>query len=507
MGPIIEKANGLPVTAHASFGFDGAQQRAYNGPSYFAKGDDVGNIIYGGLSLSTITLNDGSDTLLYKVPNMASVENERPVLLINGKETEVNVKQIMDIFEDEYDIAKKEPFVIHHDGKSLEVWFHLSFSQLDGKVTKIIQGRLGSFCLLCSATRNEAHDIKMIKNGFAMDLSTEIINETYDALKEKISEDNTDGKEYFMIDRMIPNEIRIGLTQEPLATEIPIASYLPPLHCKLRAFNWILDIILRFDSGKTQWYARIEGATEAYALSKARFTEFSEEVLGTQIFSITGDTGNIVESFFAYETRNKVFNMMAEIKKPTSRDRSQRMEYKLKVEQKEHFIKVWSDVMQRIWIIIRIINSDLLVLVEDFEDYCTDTMILIRTELPWVQFSPTVHEFLSHSPQIIKDNGSRGLLNHSEQGSEAAHKLVRYLRERGARKISLEANLQDVFMKLWIITNPAVRCYNRTQTCSYCLMDGHNVRSCPKRESTTKKPKSPDDLILESLTCKEDELD
>ena len=504
MKEIVEKSLGLPITAKMSLGLDGAQQRAYNGPTYFGKGEDGGNIIFAGICLTTVNLNDGFGTLLYKVPNMASAENERPLLLVNGKEEPDLVQEIIDHFEEEVAAVKESPIIIKYNDQNIEVWLDLSFCQLDGKLTKMLQGRLGSYCLLCSVTRKEAHEVKRIKHGFMMDLSTEKIRETYEALKQLDTDDF--GHVYEYIDRAIPYDIRFGITQKPMVKEIQVACHIPPLHCELRGHSWNLDIIIRFVAKKKKWNVRDERANKAYDKVQNSFREDSKEVLGFSILSVHGgDTGPVVKAFFDPATRDKVFDLIPDIEKPQNPNRTQRMEYKESVEEKEHFISVWKKVMQMLWVILRIINSDLMVIVEDFEDYCQELQVLIRTELPWVQFSPTVHAFLAHSPQIIKDNGSRGLMNHSEQGSEATHKLIRYLRERGARKINLKANLQDVYMKLWIITNPAVRCYNRTQKCSFCLMDGHDVRSCPKRESTAAKVKSQDDLIVESLTYKETE--
>ena len=80
---------------------------------------------------------------------------------------------------------------------------------------------------------------------------------------------------------------------------------------------------------------------------------------------------------------------------------------------------------------------------------CKDTYQLIVETFPWASINPTLHKVLAHSAQLIEQfNGGRGLKSFSEEGLEACHKYIRRYREQLARKISFEANLKDVFLRL-----------------------------------------------------------
>ena len=100
-------------------------------------------------------------------------------------------------------------------------------------------------------------------------------------------------------------------------------------------------------------------------------------------------------------------------------------------------------------VILRVFNCDELIDIDKFSTLCKDTYQLIIDTFPWVSITPTLHKVLAHSPELIERfNGGRGLKSFSEEGLEACHKYIRRYREQLARKISFEANLKDVFVRL-----------------------------------------------------------
>ena len=80
--------------------------------------------------------------------------------------------------------------------------------------------------------------------------------------------------------------------------------------------------------------------------------------------------------------------------------------------------------------------------------------------------------------EAIKKNGGRGLKNISEKNLEKMHKVVRQLREKGARLLSMQSNLTDVFRKVNAKSDPFVRTVKPPLSCKHCHQVGHTTRSC-----------------------------
>ena len=492
------------MVAHFCYGFDGCgSHRAYNGPTYFGSGIANGSIIFGGMSLSTITFKD-KDGVLYKVPHMASSGNERPVLLVDGKEDDKMVTKIFEIFDKEHKEAVNplNPIVLDlGDGKKLTIHIKLKCSQMDGKLIKMAQGRLGAYCLMCTKTREQAKNPELIAAGMIVDLSTEEINATWEKFKSK----NQDG-EYGIDTKNIKVDVRGGQTHQPKTVNIQICLILAPLHARLRSKDWFLDVFARFSSGHTKYLSREAATRILFNRYQAEYKANSEMICGIKLGSTSGDTSNTCKKFFQYENREKILKLLDlhAPSKPVNPKGTQMEDYEARMDEIERFKSKWRQVLQNISVIIRILNSDLLVDVEAFDKFCTETALMaVAGEFNWVWFFPTVHQYLAHGAEVIKDNDCRGLKNQSEEGSEASHKTVKHLRDKAARKISIPANLSDVFDHCWIDTDFTVRSNDRTGTCSHCNTEGHFTISCPK-----KKPKettnNPDDEILARLTLEED---
>lgn len=492
--------------AHVSFGLDGCGSHAkYNGPSYFNTGIDTGNLIFSGFSFTKITKDDKT---IHKQENMASAENVTPLFLIDGKETRPLLREMVETLEEEAKYFKDHPVHLIFEDKIFTIWVKLALTQLDGKAVKMLQGRSSAFCLLCSATRKDAHDVQKIREGFPMDICTEDINERYERFKTTRESDEDPEKEakgeYRLEFKKIAVEVRLGVTHKPMVQYFEVANCIPPLHCRLRGHGWASDILMRFDSDKKTYYKRIDPDIEKkFEQVKKNYRERSRILLGRMMYTPssgggTTDNGNTARIFFSHDKRDKVLKMMEEIQEPAENaDEDEHEEYSRKVQEKQDFQVAFKKLLQNMSVILNIINSDRLVKIEEYAEFCTNTALMVREKFPWVQFSPTVHEFLAHSAQIIRDNNGRGLLAFSEEGSEATHKLIKNLREKGARKMSLNRNLWDVMKKLWIGTDLSFRRFKRTLTCSHCHVSGHSVRSCPLKQQ---KQKNEDDLLFDQLT-------
>ena len=154
-------------------------------------------------------------------------------------------------------------------------------------------------------------------------------------------------------------------------------------------------------------------------------------------------------------------------------------------------------ILQNVSVILRIINSNEEVNVEEYEKLCKETYLLLLEHFGFMTVSPSCHAILGHSPAIIRNNNGKGLNCHSEEASEGSHKVLVYLREHGGRKCGLELNLKDAFRKMHFKSDPIVRSMKRKVICSFCQEVGHSIKSC---QFFNPVEKNEDDLLMESIT-------
>ena len=117
-------------------------------------------------------------------------------------------------------------------------------------------------------------------------------------------------------------------------------------------------------------------------------------------------------------------------------------------------------------------------MVDKIEALCIEQALCYKSIGDWVEFTDTIHEGLAHMAEAIERNEGRGLKNISEENLEKLHKVVRSLRERGGRLISMLANLIDVFRKVNAKSDPVVRSVRPPVSCKHCHQFGHTTRSC-----------------------------
>ena len=509
-----EYKNGNQLTAHVSIGMDGCGDMArYNGPAYLGGAIDSGHIISGGFNVSSIT---SDETRVFEEENMASALNQRTILLIEGQESKPIVRMLWKLLEEDVKILKETPITITYEGEEIQISTEITKSQCDGKIEKMTQGRMSAFCLLCNATREEAHNPDKIRAGFSMDISTKEINERFNIIQDiqikKRMEllqlqgyddaEPIDFDEYKLDYKQISLQDRLSLTEKPMVEVLEVANFLAPLHCRLRSFGWVTDVMMRQAAGKKTYHKAIHKTIkDRFEAVKKEFRFNSSKVFKTTMFtprqgSGTSDTGNVSRLFF--RQRNLAFQLMNPIPMPDEDATMEQVDdYASKVEDYEHFKFHFGKVLKNLSVILNVLNCDRLVRIQEFAELCTETSLIVVENLKWIQFSPTVHAILAHAPQIIQNHGCRGLLAFSEEGSEGTHKLIKEIREYGARKMNLEMNLEDVMNKLWIETHPEMKAFIKVLECSNCKQTGHTVRSCPKK---LPKGETEDDLLFEELT-------
>ena len=246
--PVIKDSiaeSGSKAILNFSAGFDGCgDHRVTCGKSTF---DDDGNfissksIIFCGMALTKVTLDDEEDTVIWRVPNSASSDAEAPVMIVADKECTTTDKEIMKHLDDGAKAACKKTFFTEHNGQQLECQVNIDLCQLDGKAHKDVQGRLGAFCLLCSVPREEMKNRNQVLEGFPMDCGiAELWENFYD-----VADIDEDG-EYYINKKDIPTVVRMGATGPPMAEFLQLGWFLPPLHCYLRFLAFFIEMAIRF---------------------------------------------------------------------------------------------------------------------------------------------------------------------------------------------------------------------------------------------------------------------
>ena len=88
---------------------------------------------------------------------------------------------------------------------------------------------------------------------------------------------------------------------------------------------------------------------------------------------------------------------------------------KRKVAKKTQYLHIHSEFS----ITFRVASCDSVVDVDRLSNRLRDLYVFIVTEFPWAKISPSVHMFLAHTAEHIRNNENTGLCSVSEQGSES----------------------------------------------------------------------------------------
>ena len=99
-----------------------------------------------------------------------------------------------------------------------------------------------------------------------------------------------------------------------------------------------------------------------------------------------------------------------------------------------------SDIILRIWVIMRVYNSNHNINICNHMTFCNETTIKLTENLndsnkkKWIKITPSLHGLLGHSSELIGFNENCGLGDRSEQGIENNNKFLRFYRRNLARK-------------------------------------------------------------------------
>ena len=399
------------------------------------------------------SLYAGSTVWKEKAAN--SPEAAVPLFLVKGKEDKELLESIIPAVEEEKAALSTTGIDFRISGRSYHFSFDFNLTMVDGKMMKLLTGRGGAFCILCPASREECHDLSRIEEGFS-------IGEVSNVDLRKLFQDMQHEGEI----KSKPGDYaeRRGLTQNPITTcDIKV---FPILHATLRTMDWILKIIYHLAAGVRTWKENMQNEAKIRrAKENVRATIYEQTGIRVDEPDPVGKGGTSTTGPVSKRLLHDIPIRQALIEcVPEKGDSRANIEI----------------IVKNISVILRLVSSSELVNSDKLDVLCKDTSRLFLQQFPSFKFTPSVHQVLAHSAELIAANKNRGLGTLSEEPLEHNNKNIRRYREQLSRKTTQEDNLTDVFHRLWLKSDPVVRAFRYTDNCTYCDED-HHVRSCPKK--------------------------
>ena len=158
-----------------------------------------------------------------------SPDAARPILITLGKEDSDLLNKIVPPVDGEIELLHRSGVTVDDYGKVYELKIQFLRSMNDGKMQKLLVGRGGAFCILCSFTKEDAVSVDQIQDGFEMD------NVDIDTLKALYKSLEVDGE---VSKSRGDYEERMGLTQIPI-TSFNVHTF-PIFHALLRGLDYCL---------------------------------------------------------------------------------------------------------------------------------------------------------------------------------------------------------------------------------------------------------------------------
>ena len=465
-------------------GMDGSGGHAkWNGLSSAISGFSD-HLLYGGIAMICIKVESTEPyPTIYTVPTPSSVDNERPLFLCSGGETDEILEEVAAKWDEDFAYLCQD-IEVQFEDKKLTFRVNVELTQLDGKIRKRLEGRGAAYCLFCLNDLQASMDVTKIQAGFVMDVDNETLLECYNALKEEIGTNQDGTKEYFL-PHDIDKDLKMGLTRSPMLHHFDVINSLPALHAKLRFLSFTEIVIIRVGSGWIIYYGKKDPVMQKkWKDTEARLRFESKECLKIQLYGCQTDTGNAASEFFAFENRDAACRLF-------------HVDDSLHSDE-EDLVIAFKQLVQRFSIILRIYGSKEAINVPRFEEYLKETYILLVTKFHFIQVTPTVHALLAHGAEMVRRNDGKGLGTKCEQGLEGSMKVLRRTREVGSRKNSIPNSHQDIVNKMLVKSFPRCRDFRLAPPCKVCKQHGHSIRTCPKR-GKNEKELTPDDEIIREM--------
>ena len=290
----------------------------------------------------------------------------------------------------------------------------------DGKMVTNLMQLAGSYCTMCTNSQMDCHNSDVIKDGFLISRSVQSISELAISLADPVSGEIPRKKGDY--------STRQGVIAKHITTA-DLCSNIPVCHSKIRAFEWMIDLLVRQNSCK-KWSSSFKqvkytaGEKEEKKLERSRIKAALHQELAINI----GDpsdmvTGAAFKKFCSDHGRDVIVSLIYD------REVQEAVVLVLNSQKRE------DDVLK-------------------LKDLSTSVYLKIVETFPWCVISQSVHRILGHGWERVQMNHNMGLGDISEEGLEALNKFIRYFRERGARTTSTADNFLDTFNHLWQRSSP-----------------------------------------------------
>ncbi|KAK7791956.1 hypothetical protein R5R35_004579 [Gryllus longicercus] len=146
--------------------------------------------------------------------------------------------------------------------------------------------------------------------------------------------------------------------------------------------------------------------------------------------------------------------------------------------------------IKRFHVILQVISCGFEIDVPKYEAYCIETARLYVQLYPWFCMPTTVHKILLHSSKII-ESSILPIGQMSEEAQESCNKFIKQYRQDFARKCTRVKNMEDVFQRLLVASDPVISSIRKLPKKKLKALDAEAVRllKAPSYEA----PSSDDD--------------
>lgn len=250
----------------------------------------------------------------------------------------------------------------------------------------IFSGRTGSFCICCSASPGDIHDVTKIAEGFYMDVGTKELWDTFEGLAKLHNIPESDWGEWEIPSERGDYESRLGLKSAPVTSEFEVTKIMSILHAaRLRAFVWVLELIIRWAAKCLQWGEgaippstkdRLEKCRKEVRKKLGPLLGFRDRKCPNQV------TGALADLFFSEKNRDNLINMVESLtfwRKSYRRAMSEADKINLR------------RLVQGLAVMGRVGTSGQLVKVFNLRNYGIELHLFIQETWPWILLGESVH--------------------------------------------------------------------------------------------------------------------
>ena len=363
-----------------------------------------------------------------------SPTNVRPLAIIPAQETDELLDEVVPLYESEVEEMQEAEFrlIIELPGQLIKARMNFQqISMIDGKMIFRISGQAGAYCFNCHFTKEQCHDLLLI-NSEEIFYVTKSLEEMHE-----IAERLTDPRTGKIKKKTGDSEERGGQVHRPKVRHLPVNLVLPATHLKINVVTYIFENFLpKQNSHQNSHTVTNKGKyTEAekdhFKEARQELRDFVHEAVGIAFGGSSNrdkqSRGGWFHKFAGDDVREKV---VQQLKDP--------------VDQQDKQLQ-FSEFLLRLFAIIKVINSQHHeVNVPKFFKVCKEAYVLFVKTFPWARMTGTIHRGLAHSWEFIEANGGYGLGGICEEGGEHCNKIIRYLKDHGARCTSTEDSCEDI---------------------------------------------------------------